>query len=203
MFTKWLYSVLIFSLTVLGVVSQQQFKVANQEIVLQFQNANLSAQQTEHTIATIKQQLEDLGAKNIKVRAQGFSKLKISYYSSINVTRIKETLLNPTTLKLQDLAINKNTKRLPFEDTQVSYNIDVFEIQENTSAGWDLDGAITLVLDVKSDRFLSSNSLSVGSLSYAYQDGITLVAYKIAKDIAIHISDALHTIPEVRAGPNC
>ncbi len=200
MFVRWCISVLIFSLTLFGVVSQQQLQVANQEIVLQFQNAKLTSPETAYTVGSLKQQLEGLGAKNINVHSQGNSKLKITYYSSVNVVRIKQIL--ETTGALEPVNVKRKAEKLPFKNTYISYNLDVFEIQQNINSGGDLDGTVVLVLDVKSDRFFNSNQLFLSSLLYTHQDCSTAVAYKVGKDIAIHISNALHTIPEVRAGPS-
>ena len=91
MMARWCISVLIFSLTLFGVVSQQQILVPNQEIVLQFEDVDLTSKQAENTVAIVKQQLQDLGAENIQVFSLENGKLKITYFSDSEVASIKET----------------------------------------------------------------------------------------------------------------
>ncbi|WP_396603186.1 hypothetical protein [Algibacter sp. R77976] len=201
MIARWCISVLIFSLTLFGVVSQQQITVPNQEIVLQFQDVDLTSIQAENTVANVKQQLQDVGAKNIHVLSQGNGKLKITYYSAADITSIKETLAKENSLELQLTDQNKESSNFPFEDNNISYNLDVYEIQKGQPSGWDFDGAISLDIEPKSDRFLDPNNLSIQNISYHHQDNLIQLAYKICRAITIQISEPLHTIPEVRAGP--
>ena len=202
MIARWCISVLIFSLTLFGVVSQQQVVVANQEIVLQFEDVDLTSEQTENTVANVKQQLQNLGAEKIQVLSQGGSKLKITYYSDADISSIKETLAKEHSLALQVTTQDK-TSNFPFEDDHVSYNLDVYEIQQGQYSGWDFDGAITLKAEPKSDRFLDPNNLTVENFGYHYEDNLIKLAYRIRREITIQIGDPLHTIPEVRAGPIC
>jgi hypothetical protein len=58
---------LILILTFLGVASQQQ-TVANQEIILQFTDVDVSSNEAQNTIAIVKLQLQDIGADNIQVK---------------------------------------------------------------------------------------------------------------------------------------
>jgi len=88
---QWCISTIIFILTFLGVVNQQQAFLPNQEIVLQFDNANIAVDTAENTIAIVKQQLQSLGATNIKINKGERGKLKITYYSDVDVTSIKNT----------------------------------------------------------------------------------------------------------------
>lgn len=201
MFVKWCFGVLVFSLTLFGVVSQQQLGVANQVIVLKFQNPKLTSQQTARTVANLKQQLQGLGAKNIKVLFKGNGQLKFKYYSKINAVSIKKTLANAAIFNA--IGTNEKNKKKSFEDTYVGCNFDVYEIEQSPNSGWDLNGTTVIVLDVKSDRYINSNQLLLSSYQYTCQYSCTSVAYKIGKDIAIHISNTLHAIPEVRAGPHC
>ncbi|MGB5419230.1 hypothetical protein [Algibacter sp.] len=187
-----------------GVVSQQQIAVANQEIILQFQNADLTSRQTETTVANVKQQLQDLGAENINVLSLENGKLKITYFSDADIVSIKETLSDANHVALHltpSTSQEKDSKNYPFEDSNISYNLDVYEIQNGHNSGWGFDGAISLEIESKTDRFLDPNYLSVGSLVYQYEENQIQVTYKIRRDVTIQISNPLHIIPEVRAGP--
>jgi len=203
MIARWCISVLIFSLTLFGVVSQQQILVPNQEIVLQFEDVDLTSKQTENTVAIVKQQLQNLGAENIQVLSLENGKLKITYFSDSEVASIKETFSeeNNLVLHLTSQSQEEDSSSFPFEESNINYNLDVYEIQNGQDSEWGFDGAIGLELEPKSDRFLDPNNLSNKHIGCQYEDYLIQVAYKIRREITIQISDPLHTIPEVRAGP--
>lgn len=205
MIARWCISVLIVSLTLFGAVSQQQMAVPNQEIVLQFQDVDLTSKQTEDAVANVKEQLHALGAKNIKVLSLNIGKLKITYFSNADIASIKQLFLDQETLALQftSQSQDKESSNVPFQNTNISYDINVYEIQNGQHSGWDFDGAISLEVEVKSDRFLDPNYFSVEHIGYEYLDNLIHITYKIRKAITIQISDPLHVIPEVRAGPIC
>jgi len=206
MIVRWCISVLIFSLTLFGVVSQQQIMVANQEIVLHFKDVDLTSQQTENTVAIVKQQLHDLGAENIQVLTLEIGKLKITYYSDAEVSSIKKIFSEEQNLPLHLTTQTKRekTSNLPFEDSNIiNYNLDVYEIQNGQDSGWGFDGAISLEVEPKSDRFLDPNYFSCADAQYQHENYLIKVVYKIRRAITIQLNDPLHTTPEVRAGPIC
>ena len=205
MIARWCISVLIFSLTLFGAVSQQQILVPNQEIVLQFQDVDLTSNQTDNTVATVKQQLKTLGAENIQVLALENGILKITYYSDADIASIKETFSEESTIALHLSAHtqDKDSSSFPFEESNVTYNLDVYEIQNGSASGWDFDGVIGLDVESKSNRFLDPNYLFIENVGYKYQDNLLEVSYRVRREITIQLSDPLHSIPEVRAGPIC
>jgi hypothetical protein len=206
MIARWCISALIFSLTVFGVISQQQLAVPNQEIVLQFSDVELSSEDAKKTIATVKAQLLELGVENIKVKAQQNGKLKISYYSIADISSIKRNFSKSNDVIL-DYSVTKqdeNSDKFPSQNDGVSYDIDVYEIQNHSDSEWDFDGAFVLDVEVKSDRFLDPNLyLSVSGLDLINANNVVKLAYKVRRKITIEIGEASHSKPEVRAGPNC
>ena len=178
MMARWCISVLIFSLTLFGVVSQQQILVPNQEIVLQFEDVDLTSKQAENTVAIVKQQLQDLGAENIQVFSLENGKLKITYFSDSEVASIKETFSEESnlTLHLTSQIQDEDASRFPFEESNISYNLDVYEIQNGFEYGWGFDGAIGLEFEPKSDRFLDANDLSHKYIGYQYEDYLITLA---------------------------
>jgi regulator of replication initiation timing len=203
MLARWCISVLILGLTLFGVVSQQQFMLPNQEIVLQFEDVNLNVHQTENTVTRVKQQLQRLGAENIQVLELENGTLKITYFSDADIASIRAKFSEENDLALQLTSHSKNSEssNLPVKDSNVSYNLDIFEIHKSQDSGWDFDGVISLEFKSKSNRFLDPNPLSVAWVTLQHEVNLIQVAYKIRKNVAFKISDALHTIPEVRAGP--
>lgn len=206
MIARWCLSAFIFTLTLFGVISQQQIAVPNQEIVLQFTEVELTSEDAKNTIASVKAQLLELGVENIKVKAQQNGKLKISYYSDAAISSIKSNFAKNNNVVLDYTSTNQdeNSSKFPSEDHSISYNLDVYEIQSNSGTGWDLDGAFILDVEVKSDRFLDPNLYFLASnFDFRSSNSIVGVAYKVRRNITIEIEEALYSKPEVRAGPNC
>ncbi|MFV9550176.1 hypothetical protein [Algibacter sp. PT7-4] len=204
MTARWCISILVFSLTLFGAISQHQMVTPNQEIVLQFQDVGLTLKQTESTAHIVKQQLHALGAKNIQVLSFKNGRLKISYFSKTDIASIKQTFSKESEVALQisSESKNKKTSNFPFEEADVSYNLNVYEIQHGQN-GWDFDGAISFNTEPKTDRFIDPNYLAIECIGFKYQECIYQLAYKIRKQGSILLSDPLHIIPEVRAGPIC
>jgi hypothetical protein len=206
MVARWCISALIFSLTVFGVVSQQQIAVPNQEIVLQFSDVELTSEDAKHTIASVRAQLLELGVENIKVKAHQNGKLRISYYSVADISSIKSNFSknNDVVLDYSLKHQEKNTSKFPSEKNDISYNIDVYEIEKQGNSAWDFDGAFVLDVDVKSDRFSDPNLyVSINDLNFVTTNSILKVAYKVQRNITIEVGETSHSKPEVRAGPNC
>jgi len=149
---------LILILTFLGVASQQQNSVANQEIVLQFTDIEASSYEAQNTIAIVKLHLQDIGADNIQVKKEENGKLKITYYSDADVASVKETLSKENKLKLH-YAYNddeeKDQKRSS-DDGVISCNLDIYEIQNTNDVDLGLDG-IVLEKKSESDRYYDPN----------------------------------------------
>jgi hypothetical protein len=206
MIARWCISALIFSLTVFGVISQQQLAVPNQEIVLQFSDVELSSEDAKNTIAAVRDQLLELGVENIKVKAQQNGKLKISYYSVADISSIKRNFSKSNDVVLDYSVTNQdeNSHKFPSQNGGVSYDIDVYEIQNHSDSEWGFDGAFVLDVEVKSDRFLDPNLyFPLSNLDLINTNNVVKLAYKVRRKITIEIGKATHSKPEVRAGPNC
>jgi len=93
--------IFILILTFLGVASQQQESVVNQELVLHFEDVQITSQEAQSTISTVKDELELLGVDNIQVKSENQGKLIITYYSHVDVVSLKKILSEKQNLKLQ------------------------------------------------------------------------------------------------------
>lgn len=203
MLKKWYISTLIIILSLLGgVVSQQQITIPNQEIILQFTNTDVTPEDTQNTIAIVKKQLQNIGVSNIQVNKKENGKLKITYYSNIDVASIKETFLKEKNINL-DLAFNSENKKpskTPFDENTISYKLDVFEIQNSNDANWNLNGISVIELKSETNRFSNPNIyafLNTIEINESYEK----VAYATYFNSAETIYNTSHKIPEVRAGP--
>jgi len=194
---------LIIVLTFLGVVYQQQNTIPNQEIVLQFTNAKVTSVDTQNTIALVKEKLQNLGANNIQVKETVEGTLKITYYSTTNVSHIKKSLSEENSLSLGYNLNNQEKKpsNLPIENSSISYNLKVYEIQNGNNADWNF--VENTILQIKSDneRLFNPNVFVSIIVSDDKEEGNYKVAYNTFRNIALAIDKASHNIPEVRAGP--
>lgn len=206
MLKKWYISTFVVLLTLLGVVCEKQIAVPNQEIVLEFTNKALTTQYTESTIAIVKKQLQDIGVVNIQVKKSKNGSLKLTYYSDADVKSIQNSFSKNKVLAADFLLQNESDKssELPIDDTTVSCNIAVYEIQKNNKTGWDFNGVNVSELDLKSDH-LFEPSVCFSNLEFNIKNNNNAIkeALKVSRNIVVAINNTSHKIPEGRAGPNC
>ena len=199
---KWYLGTFIAILTLFG-ASLQQFSVPNQEIVVQFDNEEITLLDTQNTIAIVKKQLQNIGAEKIQVYKGENGKLKITYISTIDVASIKKIFSEEKELKLSYSSIfdKDGSSKLPFDKNSNKYQLDVFEIQKNDDQKEDFNGLVIELLP-ENDRFFNPDvyySNAQGQIKV--KNGIEKVAYIIYSTISIEIDNSSHNIPEVRAGP--
>ena len=199
---KWYLSTFIVILTLLG-LSQQQFSVPNQEIVVQFTTNEIALLETQNTIAIVKEQLQTIGVENIQIHKEANGKLKITYFSDIDVASIKKILSKEKDVKLSYSSIfqEEGDSKFPSNKDSNHFKLDVFEIQKSNDAEGDFNG-YALELKPESDRFFTSVVyLSYADVAVKETNKAEKVAFTIHKNIAIAIDNSSHNIPEVRAGP--
>lgn len=194
--------IIILALTVLGVASNQQSTVANQELVLHYSNIEATSQQVETTISQLKNQLLELGVENIQLKNDESGKLTIRYYSDLDVESVRQTLAEKSILNLNfpqnDVPENE---RIPKGKDAVSYNLDIFEIQNGSDSNSGFDGCI-VIKKTESDRYYDPNTFCTSSLVYRQgKEKSKKAALKIWSDFEISIKKISFAIPEVRAGP--
>lgn len=201
---RWYFCTLIIILTLLG-VCEQQISVPNQEIVLQFTDSEVSAEEAKNTLEIVKEQLQSLGVENIQVQEQETGNIKITYYSDSEVGIIKQSLSQEKKLILDYSPFSQSGQdsNNPSDKNTIGYNLDVHEIQKNHGNNWDLNGTPVQELKLKSNHFFNYNVFaSVDEVDVDEQEGVLKVAYKVSKHIALAIDNASRSIPEVRAGPS-
>lgn len=199
---KWYLGTFIAVLTLFG-ASLQQFSVPNQEIVVQFDNEEITLFDTQNTIAIVKKQLQNIGVENIQVYKGDNGKLKITYNSTIDVASIKKILSEEKELKLSysSLFDKDGSSKLPSDKDSNKYQLDVFEIQKSNDNKEDFNGLVIELLS-ENDRFFNPD-VYFSNIQYQVKvkNGIEKVAYVIYSTISIEIDNSSHNIPEVRAGP--
>ena len=202
--SRWYISILIITLTLLGsMASKQQATIPNQEIVLQFTSETVTPDDTQNTIALVKQQLQTAGVTDIRVQQLQDGELKITYFSRADIARIKEVLSQDQTLALGYVSHDNQQGNMPSEDHTIGYDFDIYEIQQGNDFS-ELDRKLALETKGEHDRFFNPNVLiAPEECSIDTKDNSDKAAYKFRTSIAIAIDNSSHNIPEVRAGPIC
>jgi len=197
---------IIFILSFLAVISQQEFNVPNQEIVLEFNHIPVTSNKAQATVLQVKNKLQTLGASQIKVQKTAQGTLKITYYSETDIASIKQTFSKDLYGKLNTNLLEEKNKSadFPAEESKVAYNLDVFEIKDTNTSGWDFDGKCVLSVDNKSDRFSDPNTpFFIQDVQVTLEKHTVKTAYKVRRNVLISTENNLHKIPEGRAGPTC
>ena len=201
--SRWNISLLIIILTVIGAVCPQQTTVPNQEVILQFNESEVSNENAQSIINLVKVELQNVGVEYFEVKENEYGKLKITFFSELDVTTLKQILTKKIRSNLDASADDEGEPlSLPFKDTSLAYNLDVYEIENGKDTDSGFNGAVALELNHKPDQFYNPNVfVSNTPLDFQTSNYNLKVSYKANRTIALAIKDALRNIPEVRAGP--
>ncbi len=166
------------------VVNQQRFSVPNQEIKFHFSEF-VSSQDVNKTIQEVELQLLDLGATNVLMSKDENGNLTLNYNSDQGVLKIQSLIY-----KLSDISNNSNIK------------LDIYEINKPTRpiSGFDHKK----IIEHKSEFDRSANPNVYTALQpIKYKDLAVAIKNTVAlkQNIVFCLSNTLHNIPEVRAGP--
>jgi len=192
---KWYLFSFVLSLTLLGVVQQYQKPSANQEIVIQFVNQQLSDSQTGDALVQISNALQLIGADNIEITSKENGFYRIAYHSEKAVSNVKQILSDKAKIDFD------NSSESSEKDSK-NYNLDIFQIKSLSSTSWDFEGQQVYTFNLKSDRSFNPDVFKYPILvksSEIYTD--LKVAYNASQLIVFVSDNTSHNIPEVRAGP--
>ena len=199
---KWYLSIFVLIVAFLG-AGLQQFSAPNQEIVLQFEDKEISLVKTENAIANIKKQLQDIGVEKIQVYKGANGVLKISYFSEIDVVSIKKIFSKEKALKLSYslLDFEEGSTKMPSKNKSNTYQLDVFEIQKSNGNEGDSNGLVVELLPENDRSFNPDVYYSALLQELRFKNKIEKVAYIIYSNRSIEIDNSSYNTPEVRAGP--
>ncbi|QNM84366.1 hypothetical protein H9W90_09110 [Polaribacter pectinis] len=176
---------------------QEQVSRTNQEIVLEFVDTKINKQEISSTITNIKERLLKVGVSNIKIQETQKGTLKISYYSFVHTSDIKEALVFDN-----QLALNKNSEKKGDKNDTSTYNIDVYEITNQTNIS-DQNDEYIFEIKVNSDRFTTNyNYVSTRNIDAHKVNQLYTTAYNTYKNHPFTKDYSSHQEPEVRAGPH-
>ncbi len=198
---KWYLLVLLFAMAIIG-IRLEKGTAPNQEIVVQFTDGQVTYDETECAIALIKNQLKAVDVADIHIQNSGNGTLKITYYSDVEVSKIKKILSQESDLALDPTWPDNDgdTSEFPSEKEVMLYQLDVYEIHDMN----DLLGSDGNVVELKSEiiRFFTPDVYaSIDKVIGEEKSKSEKVAYTIHRNIAIAIDNYSYNNPEVRAGP--
>jgi len=199
---KGYLSTLIIILALFG-ISWEPTDVANQEIVVQFDDGEVTFNEAQNALATVKHQLQLIGVKNIKVVEAVEGQLKITYYSNVDVASVKQLLSESEELTIGTVSYNedKNHPEFPSDNDSGNYELNICEIHKFVDFEVDINGYIlepTPVLDGTVNPVIYFGLTENNSHEI---DRIDAIAYQLFSHIALLIDTSSYTFPEVRAGP--
>lgn len=199
---KWLGSVCIVVLACLG-VNLKQHASPNQEIELQFQSNRVSSSEAYLAITHIKQKLQSIGIEDIQVVAVPGEPIKITYFSTIDVSfvkglfTVKDDLIIDFTSPFQE----KTPFDHPFSKEQAPYELQISEISKESSNDLGLNGVL---IDIKylRDQYLNHFVYGIVSVSnFSVKNSIETKINNLHYSSVVIIENTSYKIPEVRAGP--
>ena len=199
---RWYIPVFVLVLAILG-ISVDQSTMPNQEIVVQFDANSISSEEAQQAISKITEQLKTIGVDNIHVSKLLNGKLKVTYYSAVDVAIIKNLLHKQNNLQLDNTSFNKNdgSPQIPFNSGRDSYKLDVVIIQKGFGSDLGLQGLPVVTKFVKENYLNPDISISIFEIDISFLQDFENVAYKNYRNVSLLIDVTSHKIPEVRAGP--
>ena len=197
---KWYFSALLVLFTFLGTF-QENNPIPNQEIVLEFNNSKIDANEIAYTITDLKNRLTTAGASNIQIKESTNGTLKISYYSTDHVSYIKNVLSNKDELAIKSTSKNQEKNEIPLEQ-ESNFNFDIYELEKETDAS-NFDGNSILEIKYDSDRYTNPQNYA-SSIKFLSLESNSIFKTKsnFYKRLFIVKNSTSHNNPEVRAGPN-
>ena len=195
--TKWYFSTFIIIFTFLG-ICYNHISLPNQEIVVQFNSNEVTAEQSEKAITIIKSQLHEFGIEQVYVVKQLNGEIKFSYRSSLDVTSIKNTLTEIEFLEVNSTSDDRQQKK----SNKKNYDFDVYEIHKTKDSNSNSAGKFVIITKQEFDRYVNTNlTIPQVTIENKICDLEAKLLEKINR-INVHITTTIsHNIPEVRAGP--
>lgn len=177
--------------------------VPNQEIVVQFNADSISSDEAQQAISEITEQLKAIGVADVQVSEILDGTLKVTYYSTIDISVVKNLFNKQNKIQLGDTAFNETegSSKIPFSTDSNTYKLEVVKIQNDYGPDLGFHG---LPVEIKSlkDQYLNQIlSLGNSEINFGLKNNVEREVRKNYHYVALSINNTSHIIPEVRAGP--
>jgi len=159
---KWYISTLALIITLVG-LNQEQTKVANQQIVLQFSDDEMTSD-FAHDVALTKitKKLQDLGIADILITENDDNKLSIRYYSDIDAENVGEFISEDSGLTVTNGSLEHLPFDFPTDQLPENYSLIVSDIQQPSEGGLGLNGKLAFEIKQDFERFTNPVVLQFG-----------------------------------------
>ena len=200
---RWNITALIIALAFFGISLEQTNADPNQEILIQFNSDSISDNEERHVISDIKNQLKEIGIEDVQVSKTPEGRLKVSYYSEVDVAVVKNLFYKQNKPLLANLPLSKDKGSIPFSNSNDSrtYIVEVVKIQSDFNADIGLQGVL---VEIKStaDQYLKPKVLVEASeVKFALKFNSEGEACTSFKTPSLFVENTNYRIPESRAGP--
>ena len=200
---RWNITALIVALAFIGISLDQSNTDPNQEILVQFNTDSISVDQAQQAVSDIKDQLKAIGVEDVQVSETSDGRLKVTYYSTVDVAVIKNLFYKHNRLQLGDPPSDErdNSSKIPFTNDSNTYIVDVIQIQSDFNFDVSLQG---LLVEVKAtnDQYVKPKvSLDALEVDFELKYNIESELSSGYSTISLVVDNATYKIPEVRAGP--
>ena len=193
--TKW-YICTLFLLFICFGAFHEEVTLPNQEIVLEFVDVKIHQKDIESTIADVKEKLLKIGVSNIKINETDSGTLKISYYSTFHIDKIKKKLA-----KKHTLVLNEDPNHKEKDENSYKYHIDIHEITNKSDIS-NSDFHFVVELKYNSDKITNYNSFAfLKKADQNKENQLFKTTYKVHKTNPFIKDRTSYNEPEVRAGP--
>ncbi len=199
---KGYLSTLIIILALFG-INWEPSTMPNQEIVVEFDETDVSFDEAQSALAEVKHRLEQIGVKNIRVMKDADGRLKITYFSDVDIASVKQLLAEGDELFISSIATNDgdSPSQLPSEQDFTGYELNIFEIKKSTTFEIDLTGLLFEPAPEVQKDVVPADHFVANKVVFNTRDQIDKVAFGIYGGKSLSIDNSAYIIPEVRAGP--
>ncbi len=199
----WLKSICIsLALSLFGFYVNS-INVPNQQIVIEFSDAEISSKALLITLEDVAKQLQNIGADQVRIIKNTDVSFKITYYSTENVTEIQQQFSKNNVLKLHS-ETNQNPLKSPSKNKGgANFALNVSVIKDGNPITWSLEGVLISEFNPKSDRLYPLKVFTSGYFTQIKRktfSGYNTVSFKFTTNVSTSLHSFL--IPEVRAGPS-
>lgn len=198
--TKWYLGAFIIVLAFLR-ISVEKSALVNQEIEVQYSDQNVTNAALQKTLQVVKQRLLSAGVTNIQVNQSSTGTLKITYYSTIDVTSVQQLFNEDENIAILFSPSEKDKSSHPSKKKTVDYELNISEIHTNQNITLDFEGLI-IDSEIVNNQFYDIAHYTSLDGEYLLQvlTNKEKAAYQFYKKRGLTYKPN-RFIPEVRAGP--
>lgn len=200
---RWNITAIIVALAFFGISLDQSNTDPNQEILVQFNTDSISADQAQWAISDIKNQLRAIGVEDVQVSETLDGRLKVTYYSEVDVAVIKNLFYKKNKLQLATAPICENEGTIPFplSNDSNTYLVEVIQIQSDFNTDIGIQGVLVEVKSASDQYVKPKVSLDATEVNFDLKYNVESELSTGYSSLSLFVENTTYRIPESRAGP--